>query len=228
MSICLPAFLAFTLRVMVIWAYPLWETCALILNPLEDSKKNSESRLSTKARYEQWTTYWLIVVVLEGLVEKWFASFLFSLADFPFYFELKLVMCVWLIMPSHLGAAWLWTVVRAYHCDLDGKYFAKAMQCLSMVSSIPRPGDVIPDDVQKLVGNKQGVEPTKEIPVEAEKSVQDAQESAEEAKKTLSGKTVKELKKLARDAGVSEDAIELTEEEDSTKDALIDLILKQR
>jgi len=117
------------------------------------AKEGGQPQPSMKSQYEQWVTFWVIVVVLECVLEKFFAELLFPLDYIPLYIELKLMFFAWLGVPQFLGAAWLWSMALPHYERLDRQHFDTVISVVKMVSPNSRPRDVIkflPDSVKKL------------------------------------------------------------------------------
>lgn len=60
--------------------------------------------LERRKQQEQWLTYWLVMALFS--VTEWWADRILSW--FPFYYETKIVLIVWLQAPQTNGARWLY------------------------------------------------------------------------------------------------------------------------
>lgn len=57
-----------------------------------------------RQKQEQWLTYWLVMALFS--VSEWWADRILSW--FPFYYETKIVLIVWLQAPQTNGARWIY------------------------------------------------------------------------------------------------------------------------
>lgn len=237
-------FLECIIEGVALWGYPLMQTCRL----LNGSAAEEEGKISVNAQYQQWVTYWIIVVVYASVVENMLNMLLgmvgMAVDYIPLYFELKLTLFLWLMAPSFNGAAYLWNdVICARYAALDEKYYEKINALFSSGLLSMRPRDLIhkfmsEEQQQALAKTSKPAaakseaaasKPSAEKASEAEKvpvakKAPEAEEASIESRKLLANKTMRELKKIARDKGVSDDDIESTDEADDTTKAMIDLI----
>ncbi len=121
--------------------YPIYSTYTLFthqINPYYFSRKSNSTKTASAFKEElqmKWISYWTIYMCII-FVEYYFESTLYYVV--PFYYELKCVLLLWLLLPKFNGALFIYQqysrrVVEWYEPIIDPlieQYIEKAYETL--------------------------------------------------------------------------------------------------